>query len=1018
MTLDIRAKVFCDKGPVISGGFSDDHVQGTGLIRTRGEVVLDGLVNLRPGDTIRLGYEKGGRTVRIPRALRVLSSFADPFRRQTTVSVGCMLTMLETLRENKQQIAAEDEENGGIPCEEFGKIPVNITFTFIANTCLTALGLTLRGNWGLVGSVAVESFDYSAGYVQILSDVLYSQSKVGYLDAEEALVVVDLDKITGTAPVFDEDDVIDVSPIRSGDIPPDVVLVDYSYNRFKQPDPESFSLVEQEKRNWELDITQGEAEYTYILFDDGASLYTAVHYPLSTSRTTYDKLDRVLRREERTTTYGAKINSSYVTELLEETGALSANTGIAEETTVTEFVYKYSDEQLIVPPDDLAPCSYWYYVGTGRLYNEERDSQPTAQITVRTASDLALAGSINLPTYFYPDGELHPGNADFPVEITRIEFESSDDYQQSLNPEIITASQKSSGITKTKTYRQAAYALTQPGQQGLSRMAEDIDSVSSAAAILAAGSAMVNTGVSVQTHYDRYYGLQKRPSLQDRKKREFYKDPRESTSRTEFIQGAAGVGITTSYSMPWAPDDRIGYQAGAADPYLIEESIAPELARKFGRVQQQLTYGHRMGFAVQTVPDKLPPYGASLATLRLGGILAEYMVNGQSWSFDSNGIVTSIDMVYLGGIGATTEEYRTPSPWAPVQDGITQLPIAPAVTTNASPTPANSITTPSGFDANAPGAIFDTLPTTTAPVYEKEVTSAVLVPPYQEVVVNTFTTFVNADVTRTLIFIPLDDRDAAPSVKVGVAAESFVYTARDTDPTLRVGMTAEQLFYDVRETAPSVVIGNATEVEVTFDLLEGDAVPVAGSGLVASTPSGWTQIYDGQVDDTPLEITGMPFTFTFNGVGYTSFWLSPNGYITFGSGSSQYTGLGNTNPALPKIFLNAMDDSMQKVFVRSTANTFRVRVEGNTNPAGTGSARVHEIAFFNPSQFDGFLVFEVRMGLMPETTGLFNVYSASALLSTDTPPTPAADKSWLFVGADLAGTDWFIAPAYSITPVE
>ena len=1023
MTLDIRAKVFCDKGPVISGGFSDDHVQGTGLIRTRGEVVLNGLVNLRPGDTIRLGYEKGGRTVRIPRALRVLSSFADPFRRQTTVSVGCKLTMLETLRENKQQIAAEDEENGGIPCEEFGKIPVNITFTFIANTCLTALGLTLRGNWGLVGSVAVESFDYSAGYVQILSDVLYSQSKVGYLDAEEALVVVDLAEITGTTPVFDEDDVIDVSPIRSGDIPPDVVLVDYSYNRFKKPDPEEAANEEErQKRDWELDVTQGELEYVYVTYNDGDDIQLFTHYPLSTSRTSYDELDRVLKREERTTTHSAKINSAYVSELLEETGQLGPNIGISEETTVTEFIYRYPAERLIVPPENLPPCAYWYSIGMSVLYDEERDSQPVAQVTTRTASDLAIVGSINLPTYFYPDGTLHPGNADFPVEITRIEFEQDGVYNgigdvSAENMGSASYAEAFDGITKTKTYRQTCYAMTQQGQQGLAKMAEDIDSVGDAFLMLGIGRQMVNTGVSVQTHYDRYYGVQKRPSLANRKKKQFYKDPRESTSRTEFIQGAAGVGITTSYSMPWAPDDRIGYQAGAADPYLIEESIAPELARKFGRVQQQLTYGHRMGFAVQTVPDKLPPYGASLATLRLGGILAEYMVNGQSWSFDSNGIVTSIDMVYLGGIGATTEEYRTPSPWAPVQDGITQLPIAPAVTTNAAPTPANSISTPSGFDANAPGAIFDTLPTTTAPVYEKEVTSAVLVPPYQEVVVTTFTTFVNAGVTRTLIFIPLDDRDVAPRVKVGVAAESFVYTARDSDPTLRVGTAAEQIFYDVRETAPSVVIGNATEVAVTFNPVAGDAVPVAGSGLVASTPSGWTQIYDGQVDDTPLEVTGMPFTFTFNGVGYTSFWLSPNGYITFGAGSSQHTGLGNTNPALPKIFLNAMDDSMQKVFVRSTANTFRVRVEGNTNAAGTGSPRVHEIAFFNPSQFGGFSTFEVRMGLMPETTGLFNVYSANALLSTGTPPTPAANKSWVFTAAN-PGTSWFILPAYSITPVE
>lgn len=1026
MTLDIRAKVFCDKGPVISGGFSDDHVQGTGLIRTRGEIVLNGLKDLRPGDRIRMGYERRGRTTRIPRALRVLSSFADPFRRQTTVSVGCKLTMLETLRENKKQIAAEDEENAGIPCEEYGKIPINITFSHIASTCIAALGLTPRGNLGLVGSVAIESFDYSAGYVQILSDILYSQSKVGYLDADEALVVVDLSKIDGTVPVIDEDDVIDVSPIRSGDYPPDVVLVEYSYNRLKEPDPDEVEDEEErQKRDWELDITQGELENVYVTYNDGDDVQLFTHYPLSISRTTYDQLDRVLMREERTTTHSAKINSAYVSELLEETGALGSNVGISEETTVTEFIYQYPAEQLIVPPDELAPCAYWYSVGTRQIYNEERDSQPVAQVTTRTASDLAIVGSMNLPSYFYPDGVLHPGNADFPVEITRIEFEKDDAYLAQMERDRLGLSSSitylqdsgSDGITKTKTYRQTCYAMTQQGQQGLAKMAEDIDSVGDAAFMLAIGREMVNTGVSVETHYDRYYGVQKRPSLANRKKKQFYRDPRESTNRTEYIYGSEGVSITTSYNMPWAPDDRIAYQAGSAQPYLVEESIAPELARKFGRVQQQLTYGHRMGFAVQTVPSKLPPYGASMATLRLGGILAQYMVNGQSWSFDSSGIVASVDMVYLGGVGATSQQYRAPSPWAPVQSGITQLPLAPVVTTNAEPAPANSVETPTGFDASNPGTIFDTLPTTTAPVYEKEVTVDVLVPPYQEVVVNNFTTFVGLDVARTLIAIPQEEREITASVKIGSAVDSFSYSGGLSAASIVLGLHIESYAYSVRDATLGITVGTTAERDAIATVVAGDATPTAGSGTTTTTPSGWTQVFNGQVDDTPLEITGMQFTFMFNNVGYNSFWLSPNGYITFGAGSSQYTGLGSTNPALPKIFVNAMDDSMQKVYVRSTPNVFRVRVEGNTNSAGTGSARVHEVTFFKASLFDGDSIFEVRMGEMPETTGLFNVYSSTTVLSAGT-ATPGANKSWVFGNPDGTGSAWFIIPAHSVTLFE
>lgn len=1031
MTLDIRAKVFCDKGPVISGGFSDDHVQGTGLIRTRGEVVLNGLVNLRPGDKIRLGYERRGRTTRIPRALRVLSSFADPFRRQTTVSVGCKLTMLETLRENKKQIAAEDEENAGIPCEEYGKIPINISFTSIANTCLAALGLTLRGNWGLVGSAAIESFDYSAGYVQILSDLLYSQSKVGYLDADEALVVVDLSKIDGTVPVLDEDDVIDVSPIRSGDYPPDVVLVEYSYNRLKEPDPDEVDDEEErQKRDWELDITQGELEYVYVTYNDGDDVQLFTHYPLSTSRTTYDQLDRVLTREERTTTHSAKINSAYVSELLEETGALRPNIGVSEETTITEFIYQYPAEQLIVPPDDLAPCAYWYSVGTSQIYNEERDSQPVAQVVTRTASDLAIVGSINLPSYFYPDGALHPGNADFPVETTRIEFEKDDAYLAQMERDRLGLSssinylQDSSadGITKTKTYRQTCYAMTQQGQQGLAKMAEDIDSVSDAAFMLAIGSQMVNTGVSVETHYDRYYGVQKRPSLAARKKQQFYRDPRESTNRTEYIYGSEGVSITTSYNMPWAPDDRIAYQAGSSQPYLVEESIAPELARKFGRVQQKLSYGHRMGFAVQTVPSKLPPYGASLATLRLGGILAQYMVNAQSWTFDSNGIVASVDMVYLGGVGATTEAYRTPSPWAPIQDGITQLPIAPAVTTNADPTPANSVETPSGFDPNAPGDIFDTLPVNTAPVYEKEVTVDALVPAFQEVIVNNFTTFVGADVQRTLIFVPLDDRDADPSLKLGTAAESFVYAARDAAPMIVVGNDAGHESLPDRLTTPTTYIGSAVEVEtpVQFSLETTTAAPLAGASQTTTTPAGWTEVFSGSVNNdsvgaTRWEMTGLPFGFVIDGTTYTSFWLYPSLTCGFGSNIS-FTTPSSTVPAQPKIHVYARRvQYIKKVYSKVTTNTYRVRVEATET--STSFPRVIEVAFFNPELFAGRTIVEVRVGVNGSTGDFFNVYDASSSLGAGLASKPN-NSSYVFESLNSTGTSWSLTKDRHVLPVE
>jgi len=1049
MAIDIRGNVFCDRGPVIRGGFSDDHIQGTGLVKTKGEIVLNGLILLHPGDSIKIGYEKQGRVNRIPRALRVLSSFADPFRRETTVSVGCKLTMLENFRESRKTDVAEVVDYLEVDCKTVNDIPLNIPLSHIVGQCLLSLGLSTTGV-GVSGSLAIDSFDFGSGYVNILSDILQSNSLVGYLNENETLVVSSLYS-AGSSPVLDEDDIIDVSPIRSGEIPANTVLVNYSYNRFTPPkqeeeEEESQDDDKRKKRDWELEETQGELQYVIVNYNETESQHVFSYYPFSSTRTTYDSLDRPLTKISTEKIIAAQLNSQYVTEVLDETGGFGRGADLVEHKTEITYGYLYSAKELVPPiteAENRNPCfaninnglvrrnpdgSTTTYSPITKFYTPERDDQPSFTQSIAYESEIAIMGGINLPSYVYKffnaNGAavteiLHPGTVVAPTSITIENFDVRDSFGNPKND-------LENGVTFVETtFIESAYRRIQ-FQQGLAKMAEDVGDVVQAYNMYSAAQQLVNHGSGTRTTYSREYGtLNKRPNAQKRAKERYAKDPRESFSDLAFITGGAGSAITTAYGLPIAPDDEIrvnpSYRGiGTGDThYLVAASSAPELARSFGRTQQRLTYGHRMGFSVQTVPDKLPPYPAMGISLRLGGIVATYIANAQSWSFDSNGIVASADFLYLGGVGATTSAYVTPSPWAPVQDGITALPIAPTVTTNSTPTAANSISTPAGFDANAPGSIFSTLPTNTAPVHAKTITITAVVPPYQEVAIHTLYVRTNLDVTRTLIFVPLADRAILLRTRPGATAEQFQYPTRTTELRLSTNALVSQIYYEVRDALLRTRVSYAVDRTDTFGFAQGNALPVLGSGLTTGTPAGWTQIYSGNVDDTPLEVA-LPFAFPFNGTSYNSFWLSPNGYITFGSGSSLYPG-SPTSPALPKILINSADDSMQKVLTRSTTNTFRVRVDGNTDSGGggnTANARVFEVAFFRPSFTDGYPVFEVRLGVSPTNTGLLNVYSASAVLSTSATPLPAPDKSWVFAGDSTTGTAWFIAAAVNCTPVE
>ena len=104
----------------------------------------------------------------------------------------------------------------------------------------------------------------------------------------------------------------------------------------------------------------------------------------------------------------------------------------------------------------------------------------------------------------------------------------------------------------------------------------------------------------------------------------------------------------------------------------------------------------------------------------------------------------------------------------------------------------------------------------------------------------------------------------------------------------------------------------------------------------------------------------LPFPITYLGTTHTTLYPSTNFYLTFGGGSTVWSGVSITNPALPKIMWCAQDNSVQRIYYGTEGTSpnrrFRVRQEGTSTTSGTiGSpTMVCEWTFYEnaPSQID------------------------------------------------------------------
>lgn len=709
MTIDLRAYVYCSLGSLVSGSLADDHLQEAGIVRTRGNAVINAIITPEAGSVVEFGYAKGTRLARLPRRLRVLSSFADPYSGQTTVQLGCLLTYLQDVQkpdEGALKSAADPYGLADVPAQYRSWAPAYISARGVFEACLTKLGLTSNGA-SLTNKFIQSQFKWDKPYVQIISDLLQSECQFGFMDCADVLQVRSLYATAVTGPLYDDSNIVEIESSGVGDLPGQSVYVPFSSLRLKPPDDNAGDRI-----NWEYSksVSQATVIITHAL---GYNVYDTLEK--SEEWTNYKEIQVADPEDKRlgiavpeikevkasvrkqVSTSGARALSNYASVVLGYGGAFISGTHV-EDTS-----------------------SFYYYDDQGSEY---------LSIEETMEDNAVLAGRSGIPLGF--DDPNNPGQGVF------VTLPSG----QSVTRKTIRKTETSADYQKVRTENYVHFLDTQEGQQGVSAAARFIEDLTQAQAAInnlvrPFASPLVLQSVTEEVRRSGRDTSQERPSIDERMKAYYAKlDKNSIDNRTEEVGSIAiayGSASSTRFvrlTMPYAPDDYVVIAGGVGS---VTRSDAREKAIAYGRIQNRIRIGNRQGLTVRLEPGIVPPEPFAPCYVKAAGFTGQFRVNACSWSMGPNGLVCGMDLLFWAGVG----EDAGGSAWFPIAPSVPSLPSTPAITTNATPVPALSTAIPGGFnltDPNLTTLFGTTLPTSGAAVYPKTMAPAAAVPAFDETI--------------------------------------------------------------------------------------------------------------------------------------------------------------------------------------------------------------------------------------------------------------------------------------------
>jgi hypothetical protein len=251
MTVDFRASIATTLGRCISGDVGNTHVgDGTGLIKTRGRLLMDGTMSPARGTAVGMLIvrQQLGIITRFPKPLFVLRAVPNIIDRTTEVEIGCWLTLMEDLKrkevydtrihtpfdwvEEIQQLPPTSTPNQIVQFYNnfYYRAPWPIEAQKLMEFCLDKIGLELSSSSVPLQFRFLQSrIGLENGYVQMIGDLIRSESKFGRILPDGKLQVQDLNFNSGQmGPVLTTDNLYSIEAIDGAAEPPTEYTVQFN----------------------------------------------------------------------------------------------------------------------------------------------------------------------------------------------------------------------------------------------------------------------------------------------------------------------------------------------------------------------------------------------------------------------------------------------------------------------------------------------------------------------------------------------------------------------------------------------------------------------------------------------------------------------------------------------------------------------------------------------------------------------------------------------------------------------